>query len=138
MLFSGESEGNRVDLDAKPTIGAGSAMTPKELVSIAVSGCTAMDVVALMKKYKQPLESFEVTADVTMKEGVQPAVFSSVSLTFSMTGSLDVAKVNEAIHLSQTKFCSVSAMLSKAVPIHYRIILNGQEIGHGDASFSDT
>jgi putative redox protein len=135
MLFSGESEGNRVDLDAKTPIGSGGALTPKELVAIAISGCTAMDVVALLKKYKQPLESLDVIADVVMKENVHPIVFSDVSLTFTLAGNLDPAKVTEAIHLSQTKYCSVSAMLAKAVPIHYRVVLNGNEIGRGEASF---
>lgn len=135
MLFSGESDGNKVALDAKPPIGSGSALTPKELLAIAVSGCTAMDVVALLKKYKQPLESLQVEAEVMSKESSHPVLFSDVSLTFSLTGSLDSEKVIEAIHLSQTKYCSVSAMLSKAVPIHYRVVLNSKEIGKGEASF---
>ena len=137
MSFYGESEGNRVEMDAKSPIGSGRGLTPKELVAIAISGCTAMDVVAMLKKYKQPLESLEVDADVTMVEKVQPAVFSQVSLTFNLRGNLEAAKVLEAIHLSQTKYCSVSAMMNKAVPIHYRVTLNGQEIGAGEASFKN-
>ncbi len=136
MQFEGEADGNKVSLDAKSPIGSGSGLTPKELLPIAISGCTAMDVVSLMRKYKQPLESFDVATDVTMQEGSKPAVFADVLLTFTLTGALDPEKVLEAVHLSQTKYCSVSAMMAKATPIHYRVILNGKEIGTGEAAFS--
>ena len=94
-----------------------------------------MDVVALMKKYKQPLDSFDIDADVTASEGVHPAVFTQVHLLFKLTGQVDASKVLEAVHLSQTKFCGVSAMLSKAVPISYTVELNGKNIGEGQAAF---
>ena len=117
MQFVAESDGNRIDLDAKSPIGTGKALTPKELVAIAVSGCSAMDVAALMRKHKQPLESFAVEADVAIKEGSKPQVFSEIRLTFSLTGNLDRDIVIEAVRLSQTQYCGVSAMLLKAVPI---------------------
>lgn len=135
MQLYGEADGNRVELDAKSPIGSGRGLTPKELLPIAISGCTAMDVISLLKKYKQPLESFEITADATKSEKVVPAVLTGVSLTFTLTGNLDPAKVLEAVQLSQTKYCGVTAMLIKSFPVHYRVILNGQEIGTGEAKF---
>lgn len=135
MLFSAESAGNSIELDAKSPIGTGKAMTPKELLVVAVSGCTAMDVVAYLKKFKQPIESLEVDADVTIKEGSKPQVFSGISLTFLLRGDLDREKAVESVRLSQTQFCGVSAMIVKSVPIHYRILLNDEEIGRGEAAF---
>lgn len=135
MAFTGEAGGHQINLDAKAPIGGDGGMTPKELLPLAVSGCTAMDVAALMKKHKQPVESLEVEADATMKEGSQPAVFSLLALTFKVTGQVDKEKLLEAVRLSQTKYCGVSAMLAKSVPIHYHVILNGVEIGHGEAAF---
>lgn len=135
MLFTGEADGRKVAMDAKAPIGGGSAPTPKELVALGVSGCTAMDVVALLRKYKQPLESLEVDADVAMTEGAYPVVFKEIRLTFRLKGALDAEKVKEAVQLSQTKFCGVSAMIAKACPITYTIQLNGQEIGSGKAEF---
>jgi putative redox protein len=136
MLFSATSDGHSIELDAKAPIGTGKALTPKELLAIAISGCTAMDVAALLKKYKQPLEGFEVDADVSIKEGSKPLVFSEITLTFSLRGNLDREKVIEAVHLSQTQYCGVSAMVVKSVPIKYVILLNGEEIGRGEAAFS--
>jgi putative redox protein len=135
MAFTGEADGHRLNLDAKAPLGAGGGMTPKELLPLAVSGCTAMDVAALMKKHKQPVESLEVEAEATMKEGSQPAVFLELALTFKLTGQVDKEKLLEAVRLSQTRYCGVSAMLAKSMPIHYRVILNEVEIGHGEASF---
>lgn len=120
--------------DAKAPLGNGAAMTPKELVVAGLCGCTAMDVVALMRKHKQEVKSFFVDADVTTTE-THPMVFSKAELTFKLTGVLDVAKVVEAVQLSQTKYCGVSAMLSKAFPISYKVFVNDQEVGQGEAKF---
>ncbi|MGE0631428.1 MAG: OsmC family protein [Parachlamydiales bacterium] len=132
--FIGECEGNVVSLDAKPPLGAGSGFTPKELMAIAAAGCTAMDVAALLKKYVQPLEALVVTAVPTVAKD-HPLVFTEITLTFHMTGQLDPQRAIEAVRLSQTKYCVVSAMLSPSVPIHYQIILNGKDLAKGEAHF---
>jgi len=95
-------------------------------------------VVALLRKYKQPLESFQVDADVSLTEGKEPTVFKEVRLTFKLKGQLDPEKVLQAITLSQTKYCSVSAMISKSAVISYTVELNGQSIGSGHADFGTT
>ncbi len=135
MKFTAVADGHQVEMDTKPPIGGGTALTPKQLLLAAIAGCTAMDVVALLKKYKQPLDSFHVDTDATTTEGVYPAVFKEVKLTFRLKGELDVARVLEAVLLSQTKYCGVSAMVSKAFPISYTVELNGKSIGTGTADF---
>ena len=135
MSFVGESEGHRVNMDAKAPIGAGSGLTPKELVALGIAGCTAMDVVSLLRKYHQPLQKFEIITNVTATQGVHPAVFKEVELVYQLEGQLDSAKVIEAVQLSQTKYCGVSAMISKSAPIHYRIEVNGKQIAVGEAAF---
>ena len=135
MKFIGECGGHNIALDAKPPFGESSGPTPKELVAIAVAGCTGMDVVALLKKYKQPLEAFEIKTDAPAVEKTQPPVFKEIALTFLFIGQLEKDKVVEAVRLSQTKFCAVSAMLAPTVPIRYTIFLNGEEIGTGQAAF---
>lgn len=137
MLFEGLTDGHIVNLDAKTPIGKSSAATPKELVVLGLGGCTAMDVIALLKKYKQPPQTLTVKIDITPSTAKQPAVFSAAALLFEVTGQVDPQKLLEAVHLSQTKYCGVSAMLSKAFPITYRVVLNGAEIGKGQAQFSD-
>lgn len=136
MKFVAESGGHQVRMDAHSPIGTDSAMTPKELVAIGIAGCTAMDVVALMKKHKEPLESLEIETKVSQTESGQPRVFKEVSLTFFFKGDLNKERVLEAVRLSQTQYCGVSAMIVKTAPIHYKVVLNEIEIGEGAAEFA--
>lgn len=134
MRFMAEVGELAAPMDAKPPIGAGSALTPKELILAGLCGCTGMDVVALLKKHKQPLEAFELEIEADTSDG-HPVVFLAVRLTFSLSGAMDRERVLEAVRLSQTKYCGVSAMLSKAFPIHYEVRLNSEAIGSGKAEF---
>lgn len=135
MVFTAEAADHQVLMDAKPPIGTATAMTPKELVVAGLCGCTAMDVVALMRKYQQKLDSFHIEAEVTSTESGHPAVFTEVKLHFKFYGEIDPVRAIEAVQLSQTQYCGVSAMLSRAFPIRYTIQLNDKEIGSGEASF---
>lgn len=135
MQFVGADSEHQVQMDAKKPFGAGTALSPKELVVSGLCGCTAMDVVGLMKKHKQPIDAFEVIADVTMTEKGHPIVFTGIELLFKIKGAIEPAILLESISLSQSKFCGVSAMLSQVVPIVYRVELNGTEIGSGKANF---
>lgn len=124
-----------VTMDAKAPIGSGQGLTPKELVALGVAGCTAMDVAALMKKYAQPVETFQVTAEFTLTKGTTPAIFQTMDLVFDLTGNIDQSKALEAVRLSQTKYCGVSAMISKSVPINYIVRINNADVGSGTADF---
>jgi putative redox protein len=135
MKFTAVADGHQVLMDAKPPIGDDSAMTPKHLLLAGIGGCTAMDVVALLKKYKQPFEALEVDADGELTVGSHPIVFREINLVFRLKGQVDAAKVLEAIKLSQTKYCGVTAMVSKSVAISYSVELNGESIGSGQADF---
>jgi putative redox protein len=135
MTFTASDGAHSTQMDTRSPIGSDSALTPKQLVVAGLAGCTAMDVVALLKKHQQPLESFEVDTEVEKSSGGYPEVFTGALLIFRLRGQVDPARAIEAVRLSQTRYCGVSAMLSKAFPIRYRIELNGQSIGEGAATF---
>lgn len=135
MVFEASADGHHVLMDTKPPIGSDTAMTPKQLVAVGLAGCTAMDVVALMKKHKQPVESFEIETEIEKSTGGYPEVFTSALITFRLKGAIDPAKAYEAVMLSQTKYCGVSAMLAHALPIRYQVELNGERIGEVGSSF---
>jgi putative redox protein len=136
LQFTAEADGHVVLMDAKPPLGQGKAQTPKQLVLAALCGCTAMDVASLIHKQHQDMKRFEVTAEAPIREGAFPAVFSSVDLAFRIEGVVDPALAVEAARLSQTRFCSISAMLSRAVPIRYEVFVNGVSAGSGEAQFA--
>jgi putative redox protein len=135
MKFDAESRNFKIQMDAKSPMGSDSAMTPKELLLLAVSGCTGMDVVALLKKFKQPFEAFSVDAEGELTEGTHPSIFKEIHLTFKITGNVEALKAIEAVQLSQTKYCGVSAMVVKSVPIHYTLLINEKKVGSGQAKF---
>jgi putative redox protein len=136
MVFEGQADIHQVPMDAKPPFGKNGAPSPKQLLTMGLGGCTAMDVMGLLKKYKQIPQSFEIELDMTSIEGKQPVVFEKAVLSYVVTGEVAPEKLLEAVKLSQTKYCSVSAMLSKAFPISYRVVLNGAEIGTGISEFN--
>lgn len=135
MVFTASADAHEVKMDTKPPLGTDIAFTPKQLVIAGLAGCTAMDVVALLKKYKQPLEKFEIITDVEKSKGGYPEVFISAHILFKLTGNIEKDKVIQSVGDSQTKYCGVSAMLSKAFPISYSVELNGEKISEGKARF---
>jgi putative redox protein len=135
LQFTAEADGHVVLMDAKPPVGQGKAQTPKQLLLAALCGCTAMDVASLMHKQRQDMKRFEVTAEAAVREGAHPAVFTAVELAFRIEGTVDPALAVEAARLSQSVYCSISAMLSRAVPIRYEVFVNGISAGRGEAQF---
>lgn len=135
MEFSGLVDSHIVPMDAKSPIGKDKAASPKELVAMGLGGCTAMDVIALLKKHKQPPKTFRVDIEIQPSTGAHPIVFNKATLSFIVDGDVEAEILVEAVKLSQTKYCGVSAMLAKSFPIEYRVILNGQEVGTGLANF---
>lgn len=135
MEFDASVDAHTVRMDAKSPIGKNTGATPKELVAMGLGGCTAMDVIALLKKYKQPPQSFNIDVEIEPSTGAHPIVFNKATITFKVEGQVEPEKLNEAVQLSQTKYCGVSAMLAKAFPIEYHVVLNGTEISSGHANF---
>jgi putative redox protein len=135
MWFTAHAGDHVAQMDARPPLGTGHGMTPKELLLAALAGCTAMDVAGLLRKHKQPLETFALRVEATPSEGDHPKVFSEVRLVFELSGPIDPQGALEAVRASQTQFCGISAMLSKAFPILYSVVVNGEQVGSGRAQF---
>jgi putative redox protein len=135
MRFDATARGNTTPIDARSPIGSDSAPSPKELLLSALAGCTAIDVVGLLRTRRQGLEHFELDVDAETANTEHPRVFTAAKLTFRIDGAVEPNVALEAIAASQTKYCGVSAMLSRAFPISYELILNGTSMGVGRADF---
>lgn len=101
-----------------------SANTPMELVLIALCGCTASDVVGILRKKREPFTSLEVSAQGQRAEGY-PAVYNEIKLTYRVGGKVSHKAMEDAVHLSKEKYCSVSAMLEKTAKITFEIEYSG-------------
>lgn len=135
MKFTAAIDTHEFTMDANPPLGQASGPTPKQLLLAAISGCTGMDVAALLRKHKQAPSALVVEADAELTSGY-PAIFREVKLRFIVTGEVDSARLLEAVALSQTKYCGVTAMVANTVPVNYVVFLNGAEIGAGSARFT--
>ena len=92
------------------------ANSPMELILIALCGCTASDVVGILKKKREPFTSLEVAAEGERAEGY-PAVYTQIKLTYRVGGKVSTKAMEDAVQLSKEKYCSVSAMLAKTAKI---------------------
>jgi len=131
--FSATDGTNSTTMDTNPPYGEG-FLTPKQLCLAAVEGCTAMDVISHLNKRKQLPKSFSIEADADLT-ATHPKVFSEIRLLYHFEGEVQTALALEAVELSQTKYCGVSAMMAKNCPIRYQVFLNGSLVGQGEAKF---
>jgi len=102
--------------------GSNAAPGPMEMLLVALGACTATDVVGILAKKRQKLESLEVV--VRGERAVEPpTVWVKLEIVYKLRGQLDEKAVRDAIELSENKYCSVAATLRKTAPIafHYEI-----------------
>ena len=92
------------------------AGTPMELVLIALCGCTASDVVGILRKKREPFTSLVVSAEGERASGY-PAVYTEIKLNYRVGGEVSHKAMEDAVRLSQEKYCSVSAMLQNTAKI---------------------
>lgn len=119
--FLGESDtGHAVVMGSKGgKTGVAVAPTPMELILIGLGGCTSYDVVHILEKGREAVTDCALEIDAERADE-DPKVFTKIHLHFVVTGrKLNPAKVERAIALSAEKYCSASAMLSKAVAISH-------------------
>lgn len=111
-------------LDGKPGIG------PMEMLLFGLAGCTGMDITSILRKQRQPLEAFKVRVRALRAE-TYPMVYTEIQLEYLLWGNdLNPKFVEQAIELSEEKYCSVGIMLSKAVEKFcsvYKIMAPGEE-----------
>src|SRR5713101_6340740 len=88
------------------------ANSPMELVLIALCGCTASDVVGILRKKREPFTGLEVRAEAQRADGF-PAVYTEIKVAYRVRGQVTPKAMEDAVRLSKEKYCSVSAMLGK-------------------------
>ena len=97
--------------------------SPMELVLIALCGCTAYDVVTILQKKREPFTAVEVRAEAE-KAADPPRVYTTIKLVYRVKGEVARKAVEDAVRLSEEKYCSVAAMLNKTAKITYEIELD--------------
>ncbi len=119
VTFMGKADSNHwVPMDGPEEFGGSNAgARPKELLLLALGGCTGSDVAVILKKKKINVDGFDIflTADV---QETHPQVFTKINLEYVFYGKeIPAEAVERAIELSQKTYCSVTAMLQKSIEI---------------------
>ena len=123
MQFAGTGNGGHsVVMDGDNKAGN----SPMELVLIALCGCTGFDVVSILQKKREPFTAVEVSAEAE-KAADPPRVFTDIKLQYRVAGNVARKAVEDAVRLSEEKYCSVAAMLNKTARISYEIHLDKNE-----------
>lgn len=119
ITFAGKTDSNNwIMMDGPENFGGSSAaIRPKELILLALGGCSGSDVVSILQKKRVKTDGFEIHIKADVAEE-HPQVFTKVHLEFVFFGKeINEKDVERAIELSMTKYCSVTAMLRKSVEI---------------------
>ena len=124
-LFVAEGgSGHTLTMDGAPDIGGRNlASRPMEVVLMGMGGCTAIDVVSMLRKQRQDIEGVEVSLSAE-RAADHPMVFTEVTLVYTVRGrKLNKALVERAVSLSDEKYCSATAMIKKSAKVSHEVVL---------------
>tara|TARA_R110002096_G_scaffold170131_9_gene342229 strand:+ start:503 stop:919 length:417 start_codon:yes stop_codon:yes gene_type:complete len=120
-MEAGNEEGGKIRIDGNTNIGGiEGGMSPMQLLLAGIAGCSAIDVISILEKQKQELSDLKVEVDGDKQStDVGYSEFKTIHMHFILSGNLDPKKVERALNLSITKYCSVSKALEKGSEISY-------------------
>ena len=118
-------DGNVIAMDGPPQFGGhNSGFRPTQLLLAAVGGCSAIDVVMILKKQQQKIDSFEIEVDGEKEKVEEYSLFRDIVIHFKLKGKIDKDKAERAVKLSIEKYCSVSKTLEPTAKISYKVSVN--------------
>ena len=124
-LEATNEEGNTVQLDSAPGYGGkGKGMRPMQLILTALGGCSAIDILTILKKQRQAGSSLEIEVDGVREKTGDYSLFKSILIHFKFSGPVDYLKAERAVKLSLEKYCSVAKTLEPTARISYKITIN--------------
>ncbi len=124
MAFETEVNGFKIVLDADEKVGGKNrGPRPKPLTLVSLAGCTAMDVISILKKMRVNPDYFNVEVSGELTEE-HPKYYHTINLRYIFRGKeLPMDKLEKAVNLSQERYCGVTAMLQKAAKINHEIVV---------------
>ncbi len=130
MAFEADVNGHKLILDAGEQFGGRNlGPRPKPLMLVALAGCTAMDVVSILTKMRVELLHFDVRVEAEQSDE-QPVHYTSMHIIYEFWGeNLPVDKLEKAINLSHERYCGVSAVYSKVMPVTHSYIVHKSSQG---------
>jgi putative redox protein len=110
-----DAKGHTMKIDIPAEYGGnGDGFRPMQTMLSALCGCSAVDVVSILKKQRQTIEGMIIRVDGERQHGVEPSLWEKVHLLFELKGDLDAGKAARAVELSISKYCSVARNTSQS------------------------
>ncbi|HNE93156.1 MAG TPA: OsmC family protein [Chitinophagaceae bacterium] len=127
-----DATGNTMKMDIPIEQGGnGKGLRPMQTMLAALCGCSTVDIVSILNKQKQTIETFKVFADGEREKNKTMALWQTIHLVFEMSGNIEPDKAFRAVQLSLDKYCSVAETLRKAgASISFTVILNNEKLNY--------
>lgn len=110
-----DGNGHTVRIDTSPESGGQNfGARPMQLLLMGLGGCSGIDIISILKKQRQEVESFQMTINGEREKGKEPTIWEAVHITVELTGKIDPDKAQRAVDLSMEKYCSVAETLRRA------------------------
>lgn len=118
-LEAANEQGNTIHLDASPDIGGQQlGMRPMQVLLSSLGGCSAIDVINILRKQRQPLTDIRITVTGEREKDAVPAPFLKANVHFKLYGDIDHDKADKAVSLAVEKYCSVAETMAKTTITH--------------------
>ena len=130
MTFTASADsGFTLQMGTSPNVGGqNDGFRPMELLLIGLGGCTAMDVISILRKKRQDVTGFDILLDAEQAKD-HPRVFTKITIKYILRGNqIDPKVVERSIELSETKYCPAQAMLARSVPIEHTYEIIEEEV----------
>jgi len=112
--------GNKILFDGSPEIGGhNKGMRPMQTLLAAMGGCSAIDVISILRKQREDLKDIKITVTGEREKDKTPSLYNEVHAHFKLFGNIDADKAQKAVSLSMEKYCSVAKTLEKSAKITY-------------------
>lgn len=119
-MEASNENGNLAYTDGSPSIGGGNkAMSPMQHLLVGIGGCSAIDIIHLLKKMRQPLDDIKVAVNGERQADKVPSLFEKITVHFDLYGDIEAKKAERAVNLSVEKYCSVSMILQESAEIEF-------------------
>jgi putative redox protein len=121
-----DENGHIVRMDSSPETGGWNfGVRPMQILLMGLGGCSAIDVIAILKKQRQEVKDYKMIINGDREKGIEPSLWKNINVEFHLYGNIDEDKAAKAVELSMDKYCSVSATLRKAgAEIKWRVFVH--------------
>lgn len=121
------ASGASIDIDGSPEIGGENlGLRPMELILASITTCGAFELVEILKKQRQQLESLTIDVKGERAEGKAARPFTHIFMDFHLTGKVKAYKAERALELAFDKYCSVKASLDPNIKVEFKVTVNSE------------